>query len=143
MKITATDISAKALKIAKKNSINNNVKIEYIKTNIYQGINKKFDVIISNPPYIDKNSKHIEERVKKFEPELALFAKQKGLYYYEEILKNVNNIIKNRHIIAFEIGENQKESIKKIAEKYLPKDIIISEKDYNGFDRYLFIINKR
>ena len=137
--ITATDISKKALKVAKKNSKVHRTQIKFIKTNLYQGINKKYDVIVSNPPYIDINSKEIEPKVKENEPHIALFADKEGLYYYEQILKDIKNIIKENHIIAFEIGENQGEKIKKIIKKYLPRDEIMIKKDYNGYDRYIFI----
>lgn len=137
--ITATDISKKALKVAKKNNKISNTRIKLIKTDLYKGIKDKYDVVVSNPPYIDRNSKSVEEKVKNNEPHLALFADNNGLYYYEQILKNIKNIIKDKHIIAFEIGENQGEKIQKIAKQYLPNDEITIKKDYNGFDRYIFI----
>lgn len=89
--ITSTDISKKALKVAKKNAKENNVDIKFINTNLYDGINDKFDVVISNPPYISKDEE-IMDIVYKNEPHQALFADNKGLYYYEEILKNIKNI---------------------------------------------------
>ena len=138
--ITATDISSKAIKIAKKNSKKNKTDIKFIKTNLYQGINEKYDLIISNPPYIDKNSTDIEEKVKNNEPSIALFAENQGLYYYEKIIKNISTILKKEHIIAFEIGESQSRKIQELAGKYLPNDRVIIDKDYNGFDRYVFII---
>lgn len=141
-KVIATDISKKALKVAIKNSKKYNADIEFIKTDLYKNINKKFDIIISNPPYIDYNSKTIEKKVKDNEPHLALFAKDEGLYFYKEILKNIKSIINKDHIIAFEIGENQGDKIKEIIKEYLPNDKIIIKKDYNNFDRYIFIISK-
>lgn len=137
--ITATDISKKALKVAKKNNKISNTKVKFIKTDLYQGIENKYDVIISNPPYIDKKSTNIEQKVKENEPHLALFADDEGLYYYKQILKNIKSIVKDKHIIAFEIGENQGEKVKEIAKQYLPKDEITIKKDFNNFDRYIFI----
>lgn len=141
--VIATDISIKALKIAKKNSKIHNTSIKFIHTDFYNGIKEKFDIIISNPPYIDINDKNIETKVKKNEPHLALFAQDNGLYCYKELLKNINSIINEKHIIAFEIGKDQGNAIKKIANHYLPKDKIIIEKDYNNNDRYIFIISKQ
>ena len=138
--ITATDISKKALKVAKKNSKISNTKIDFVKTDLYKDIKDKYDVIISNPPYIDINSSSVEEKVKKNEPHIALFADNEGLYYYEKILKNIKNITKEKYIIAFEIGENQGQKIKKIANKYLPNARIVLKKDYNNFDRYIYIL---
>ena len=137
--ITATDISNKALKVARRNSINKRTRIKFIKTNLYKGLSEKYDVIISNPPYIDEKSTTIEEKVKKTEPKIALFAKEEGLFYYREILKNIDKILRKRYIIAFEIGENQGKKIAEIAREYLPNSKIVIEKDYNGFDRYIFI----
>lgn len=140
--VTATDISKKALKAAKINNKKNKTNVKFIKTNLYNKIKQKYDVIISNPPYIDIKSDKIEEKVKNNEPALALFAKDEGLYFYKEILKNIKSVINKNHIIAFEIGQGQAAKIKKIAKEYLSNDEIIIKKDYNGFDRYIFIVSK-
>lgn len=140
--IIATDISKKALKVAKNNQKRHNTDIKFVKTDLFKGINQKFDCIISNPPYIKDNSNSIEEKVKETEPNIALFGGKDGLDYYERILKDINPILKEKHVIAFEIGENQGKEIKKIVKKYLPNDKIAIEKDYNGFDRYIFIVSK-
>lgn len=140
--IIATDISKKALKVAKKNQKKHNTNVTFIKTNIYKGITNKFDVVISNPPYIKETSKEVEKNVKEYEPHLALFAKEEGLYFYKEIIKNIKTIIKKEHIIAFEIGENQGNKIKEIIKKELPNDEVIVKKDYNNYDRYVYVISK-
>ena len=139
--ITATDISKKTLKIAKKNAKKHNQEINFVNTNLYQGINKKFDCIISNPPYIEENSKNIEKIVKENEPKLALFGGTDGLDYYKQIIKNIKQIIKQNHIIAFEIGENQGNKLKQIIKQELPKDKIIIKQDYNNHDRYIYVIS--
>ena len=140
LNITSTDISKKALKMAKNNAKLNNVDINFVNTNIYDGINDKFDIIISNPPYIAYDEK-IEDIVYNNEPHLALFADNNGLYFYEEILKNIKNILKNKYLIAFEIGESQANDIKKIANKYLPNSKIIVKKDMQHRNRMIFIHN--
>lgn len=139
--ITATDISKKALKVANKNIKKHNTNITLIKTDLYKGINKKFDCIISNPPYIEKNSKNIEKIVKENEPKTALYGGEDGLDYYRKILKNINKILNKKHIIAFEIGENQGHKIKQIIKQELPQDKIIIKQDYNNHDRYIYIIS--
>lgn len=83
--ITASDISSDALEVALSNAKENNADINFVNTDIYKGINKKFDCIISNPPYISKNEK-IMDIVYNNEPHLALFANNNGLYFYEEII---------------------------------------------------------
>ncbi len=142
IKIIGTDISKKALKVAKKNNKIHNTKVEFKKSDLYEKICDKYDVVISNPPYIDKNSTSIQYKVKKYEPNVALFSSEQGTYYYRKILENINNIINKNHIIAFEIGENQSEIIIKLIKEYLKNDEIIIKKDYNGFDRYIFIVSK-
>lgn len=141
-KITATDISKKALKIASKNKNKHQVDIKLINTDISKGIKDKFDVIISNPPYIPINSNTVEEKVLKYEPHLALFAKDNGLYFYKKIIEETKDKLNTPNLIAFEIEENQAEKIEKIAKKTYRNPKIIIKKDLNNFKRYIFIINK-
>lgn len=139
--VDAVDISEKALEIAKENAKTNNVEINYIHSNMLEKINDKYDIIISNPPYISYNDE-IEEIVKNNEPHIALYADNDGLKNYETILEKAEKNIKMPGIIAFEIGMNQGEKIKKIAEKNLKNIKVKIEKDLNGKDRYLFIFTK-
>ena len=125
--VTATDISNEALEVAKENAKLNEVDIDFINTNIYEGINNKFDVVISNPPYIAYDEE-IMDIVKNNEPHTALYANNNGLYFYDEILKNIKYIIKDKYLIAFEIGETQFEDIKLFKEKYLPESKISCKK---------------
>jgi release factor glutamine methyltransferase len=138
--VFATDISKEALEVAKENAKRNNVNINFVNTNIYDGINEKFDVIISNPPYI-RHDEEIDEIVKNNEPHIALYADNNGLYFYEEILKNIKRIINDKYLIAFEIGKNQGEAINELKDKYLPESNIILKKDLEGRDRMIFIHN--
>lgn len=140
-KVHAIDISKQALDIAKQNSINNNVKIKFYESDILKNVNEKFDVIISNPPYIDYNDEKIMDIVKNNEPSLALFALNNGLYFYEEILKNAKKNLNEKSIIAFEIGYKQGNDIKNIAQKYFPNSKIVIEKDLQKKDRFVFIFN--
>ena len=139
--ITAIDISKEALEVALDNAKENNVDINFIESNLFSNIENKYDVIISNPPYISYKEQ-IEDIVKANEPHNALFAKNNGLYFYEEILKECNNYLNKKYLIAFEIGYKQANSIKEFAYKYLGNNINISiEKDYSNKDRYIFIWN--
>ena len=139
--VTGIDISNKALELAELNSIENNTNIKFINNNMLDNINDKYDLIISNPPYISKNET-IMEMVEKYEPHNALYADNEGLYYYEEILKKISNNLKPKFLIAFEIGYLQANSIKEIANKYLNNIIISVEKDLQEKDRYIFIRNE-
>ena len=139
--VEGIDISEEALEIAKDNAKENNVDINFYQSDIFSNINNKYDCIISNPPYL-KEGDYIMDIVKNNEPHLALYAEEKGLYFYKIILKEANKYLKERFIIALEIGENQKEDILKIAEKYFPNANIISDKDLRKLDRFIFIIQK-
>ena len=140
--ITATDISKKALKVAIKNQKEKKTNIKFIKTDLYKNINDKFDVLISNPPYIEENSNNVEKQVKENEPHLALYGGKDGLDYYKSILKDIKKVLKEDHIIAFEIGENQGNKIKKLIKQQFPEDKITIKKDYNNHDRYIYAVSK-
>ena len=137
----AIDISKDALDVALKNAIKNNVDICFIENDFLENIDKKYDVIISNPPYISYDEE-IMDIVKNNEPKLALYADNNGLECYFKILKNIKKNLKKNFIIAFEIGYLQGNSIKDIANKYLDNINISIEKDLQGKDRFIFIENK-
>lgn len=136
--VDASDISEEALKVAQENALNNKVDINFINSDMLTNITKKYDIIISNPPYLTKED-DIMDIVKNNEPEIALYAKDNGLYYYDVILKNIKNNLKDRYLIAFEIGYTQGEAIKNIALKYLDNINVKIEKDYSNKDRFVFI----
>ena len=139
--ITACDISDKALEVAISNAKANDCNIKFIKSDLFENIKETYDVIISNPPYIDKKEK-VMEMVDKYEPHEALYAPNNGLYFYEEILKNAKDYLNDKFIIAFEIGWWQGNLISSIAKFYFKDSKISIEKDYSRRDRYIFIINE-
>ena len=139
--VTGCDISDKALKMALNNAKINNLDINYVKSDIFSNINGKFDVIVSNPPYISRNEV-IMDSVKKYEPNIALYADNEGLYFYEIIIKNAKKFLNDKFLIAFEIGWWQGNLIYDIAKSYFNDSVIKIEKDLTGRDRYLFIINE-
>ncbi len=139
--ITGIDISSEALEIAKENNINNNTNVKFIESDIFSNVSDKYDVIISNPPYISYDDTEVMDIVKNNEPHLALYAKDNGLYFYDKIIKDSSKYLNDKFIMAFEIGYKQGEDVVKIVNKYY-KDINISvEKDYSGRDRFVFIWN--
>ena len=139
--VTACDISEKALNTAINNAKINNSNINFIKSDIFSNVNSKFDIIISNPPYISSDEV-IMDSVKKYEPNLALYAPKDGLYFYEEILKDARKYLNDKFIIAFEIGWWQGNLICDIAKRYFSDSVIRIEKDLTDRDRYLFIIHE-
>lgn len=138
--ITGVDISDDALSLARENALNNSVDINFLKSDIFSSINDKYDVIISNPPYISYDE-DIMDVVKNNEPHLALYANDNGLYFYDKILSLCSNYLNNKFLIAFEIGYMQGDAIRDLAFRYLNDVKVSIEKDYNDKDRYVFIWN--
>lgn len=138
--VDAIDISNSALELAKSNSKNNEVVINFLECDIHNfKSNKKYDLIISNPPYVPYDSNY-DEKIK-HEPENAIFANDNGLYFYKVIMEKIKNNLKDNYLIAFEIGDNEGNDIIKIVKEYLPNSSILVEKDFNNYDRYVFVTN--
>lgn len=139
--VLGVDISNEALEVAKGNAIANNVEIDFINSDVFSNVNSKFDVIISNPPYI-RYDEEIEDIVKNNEPHLALYASDNGLYFYDKILRECKECLNDKFLIAFEIGYKQGSDIKELAYKYLDNINVSIEKDYSSKDRFVFISSK-
>lgn len=139
--VTACDISESCLSIAKQNSKENNVNINFIQSDIFSNIKDKYDIIISNPPYID-HDETIMDSVYMYEPHLALFAQDKGLYFYKKIISESKKYLNDKFLLAFEIGYKQSKDIIEYAKTIFKTEKIIAEKDLSGKDRYIFIISE-
>ena len=139
--VTGVDISDKALEVARNNALKNNININFIKSDMLENVTGKYDIVISNPPYIDAEEK-IMDSVKKYEPHLALYAEDNGLYFYKNILSNIKPYLKEKFIIAFEIGWWQGNLIEKIAKEYFEDSKVLTLKDLTNRDRYIFVINE-
>ena len=138
--VDALDISKEALEVAKENAKLNDADINFINEDMCTYTNKQYDVIISNPPYIAYDEK-IMDIVKNNEPYSALYADNEGLYYYEQIIKNIPSITKDKYLVCLEIGSTQANRIIDIANKYLKEISISVEIDYANLDRFIFITN--
>lgn len=139
--ITSVDKSIKALIVAKKNARRNNQKVKLIKKDIItKHIKGKYSILVSNPPYLVKGE--IVTSNTKYEPDIALYTKTNDIEFYTKILDESKQIMYSKNIIAFEIGSNQAKRICAYTKKVYPKAKIIVEKDYNEFDRYIFIFNE-
>lgn len=139
--IDAVDISSDALDVARDNALLNDVNINFINSDLFTNVFKKYDVIVSNPPYISYDE-DICSLVKDNEPSISLYALDNGLYFYKEILTNVKKFLKDKYIIAFEIGQGQAMQIKEIIDNTLSCVDVIIEKDYSLRDRFIFIVKR-
>lgn len=130
------DISEKALEIAKKNSVKNKVNVNIIHSNLFEKVQSKYNIIVSNPPYIETNIiKTLSPEVQK-EPLIALDGGEDGLDFYRIIADRARNYLEKDGILALEIGYNQKTNVINILEKYGYKNIY-SKKDYGNNDRII------
>ena len=136
--ITAVDISEKALNIANKNAKENGVEgqITFVKSNLFENLaNDKYDMIVSNPPYIKQNLiKNLDKEVQK-EPEIALNGGVDGLDFYRKIIKKAYEFLKFNGYLCFEIGFDQKEDVIKLLEEEKKYINIYAKKDLCDNDR--------
>lgn len=137
--IIAVDISSKALEIAKSNANNNNNvdNITWILSDLFEKVEGKFDIIVSNPPYIKKEViPTLETEVQK-EPIIALDGGQDGLEFYRQIIKKAPNYLEKGGKIFLEIGYDQKQEVLDIINETREYEEIISKKDLSGNDRMI------
>ena len=136
--IDFADISTKALDVLKKNLKSHQVDGKVIESDLFADIHDKYDIIVSNPPYVAYSDK-VDEIVQKYEPSLALYADNNGLEMYERILKDVSKYLKDKFLIAFEIGSTQARDVIALIQKYLTDVKVILKKDASARDRMIFI----
>lgn len=136
--IIGVDISEKAIEVANKNANKLNADVKFIKSDLFERLKKeKFDIIVSNPPYIKKEEiKKLSKEVQK-EPELALDGGIDGLDFYRKITSQAIEYLKTESFLCFEIGYNQKNDVIKIIEKQQNYKNIYCKKDLYGYDRVI------
>ena len=141
--ITATDISRKALSIAKLNATNNDVedRITFVSSDLFQNISEeKYDIIVSNPPYIKRKViKTLDEEVKR-EPIIALDGGNDGLDFYKKIIRNAYQYLKYKGYLCLEIGYDQKDEVIDLINKEEKYIDTYSKKDL--FDNDRIVITK-
>lgn len=138
--VTLSDISKDALMVANKNKNELNLDVNIIESDLFKNIPGKFDVIISNPPYVMTNE--ILPKDVLYEPHLALYSGPKGIDHIEEIFKNIKSHLNNKYLIALEINEKSEPDITNLIKTYFEKNINYKfMKDLAGKTRYLFITN--
>jgi len=138
--VSASDISKEALLVAEKNKDRYNLDIKLIRSDLFENIDKKFDIIVSNPPYIPtKVISGLEDKVKDFEPKGALDGGEDGLDFYKVIAKEAVNYLKDESILIMEIGFDQGEDVSDILHDNGYKNIEVI-KDLNGLDRVVYAV---
>jgi len=150
-KITALDISNKALCIAKKNAKLHQLErqIDFITSDWYSKLESredsfnKYDYIVSNPPYISKQDiDQMSVEARKFEPEIALYASENGLVSYKAIISGASRYLKSEGKLILEIGYNQRDAVVALCKKYNFQEII-TKKDVAGLDRIVIVQSAR
>ena len=133
--VVFSDISARALRVCKKNVKMHGVRGRVIKSDLFAKINEKFDLIVSNPPYVrTEEIEGLDLSVKKFDPTLALDGGEDGLDFYRKIITQAPNFLNEGGKLIFEIGFNQGVDILKL----MQNDFYVSLfKDYNNNDRLI------
>ena len=139
--IKGSDISKGALTVARRNANSLGVNVEFVESDVLEVFianNEKFDMIISNPPYVSFDYK-LPNKIIEHEPKLALYAEDNGLYYYRKIMEDSKKVLNPRGVIVFEIGYDQGESIKQLAQDILEDYSIEVKKDMSNNDRIVVI----
>ena len=139
--VVASDISEEAIEVAKENAQYHDTDVRFIQSDIFNNIDDKFDIIVSNPPYIDrKDEVTMKENVLNYDPHLALFAEEEGMYFYRKIIEQANDYLNENGVIFFEIGYDQKDKIIKLADMNGFSAEVY--RDINGRDRMAFLVRK-
>jgi len=137
-KITATDISPQALELSRKNAQLHQAQIEFIQSDLFSSLSgRRFDMIISNPPYIPTPELKGLAREISFEPVLALDGGQDGLDYYRRIVSQAHRYLKRRGFLIMEIGFGQAGQIENMLKKSGKFEIIEIISDYNNIERVM------
>ena len=138
-KVTMSDISEEALKIAKKNAEMNYVidKSNFVLSDMFENIQEKFDIIVSNPPYIRTDVINTLDKEVQNEPHLALDGGEDGLYFYKIIALNAYKYLDRDGILALEIGYDQKEEVVKLLQETEKYTDIYCKKDLGNNDRII------
>ncbi len=140
-KIVASDISAKALALARSNALRHGVsgRIEFIESDLFDSLSDKFDVIVSNPPYIAQFEFDTLQKEVLREPRMALDGGEDGLDFYRKIISRAHFFLKPGGYILFEIGFGQLGEVRNIIEAGGTFKVIGVKKDWNGIDRVVIL----
>ena len=136
-KVTAIDVSKVALSVAEQNAKKNDVRIEFLHSNLFQDLKRKrkFDIIVSNPPYIPSSEiEKLDKNVRECDPLVALDGGEDGLDFYREIISKLGKRLNSGGYVFFEVGKGQASEVKKLL-KESGFEEIKTTKDYNKIER--------
>lgn len=132
------DISAEALAVANKNKEKLGIEVSFIESNLFEQVTGKYDIIVSNPPYIRSDViPTLMEEVREHEPILALDGTEDGLFFYRKIVEESPDYLNGGGMLFFEIGYDQAEDVSRIMEEAGYKDVTVV-KDFAGLDRVVY-----
>ena len=138
--VTAADISQEALDLASENAKNQKLNIFFKKSDCFAEISEKYDIIVSNPPYISREDEsEVGLNVLHSEPHIALFADEDGLAIYRGIAEDAKDYLKDGGRIYLEIGYKQGQSISELFRKHFPEKRVRTLKDQFGQDRMVVV----
>lgn len=136
--VTAADISAQALEVARENGRRNESSVIFLESDLFDKVEGRFDYIVSNPPYIVSHQiDTLMEEVRFFEPRLALDGRADGLFFYDKIIKEAKNHLNENGWLFFEIGYDQSQAVSTLMERAGYVDIEV-KKDLAGLDRVVY-----
>ena len=139
--VTASDISEAAIRVARQNALDLDANVDFLIGDMVEPFIEKgirADILISNPPYIPAHEQ-MEHSVVDYEPHVALFGGEDGLHFYRRIFARAHLILKERAMMAFEMGYDQGERLSALAASYFPQARIEVLKDLSGKNRMLFV----
>ncbi|MCR5492205.1 MAG: peptide chain release factor N(5)-glutamine methyltransferase [Streptococcus sp.] len=140
--VTASDISSEALQLAKENSERNQASLDFIESDVFNQISGKFDVIISNPPYIAYDDEdEVGVNVLASEPHLALFADEDGFAIYRRIIEGASSHLTENGKLYFEIGYKQGDGMRRLLAQHFPEKRVRVLQDIFGKDRMVVMDN--
>ncbi len=139
-KVFASDLSKQALAVAETNAKKNNVKVEFCQSDLFKSLKKgrKYDIIVSNPPYIKSGDiEKLDIEVKKYDPRSALDGGEDGLDFYREIVAQAKGRLNKKGWLMFEVGQGQSDAVSEIMQKS-GFDNVTAVKDYNKIERVIY-----
>ena len=142
--VTASDLSATALELAKENAKLNQADIGFVQSDVFENLSGSFDIIVSNPPYISENDMNeVGINVLASETQMALFADEEGFAMYRQVIEDADKYLTPKGKLYFEIGYKQGRDLKKLLSLHFPDKRVRVLKDQFGQDRMVVMDDEK